>query len=91
MTKTERLRARFASGMSEARISDDEWQEEFLPMLEDAARYRWLCGRMFVKRNAAVPDRYGLNEYLLSEDIDEADDSRYIDAAIDAARSEETP
>lgn len=42
MTKIERLRKNFASGMSEARISDSDWEEEFLPMLEDAERYRWL-------------------------------------------------
>jgi len=54
----------------------------------DAARYRWLRGRMFVKRNAAVPDRYGLDGLLLSEGIYELDDSRYIDQAIDAAMQE---
>lgn len=42
MTKIERLKLRFASGMSEGRISEDEWLHEFLPMLEDAERYRWL-------------------------------------------------
>ena len=54
----------------------------------DAARYRWLRRQMFVKRNAAVPDRYGLDGLLLAEGIDELDDSRYIDQAIDAAMQE---
>ena len=38
MTKIERLKLRFASGMSEGRISSDEWELEFLPMIEDAER-----------------------------------------------------
>lgn len=51
----------------------------------NAMRYLWLRERMFVKRNGAVPDCYGLDEYLLAEGICEAEDSRYIDAAIDRA------
>ena len=39
MTKIERLKHRFASGMEEGRISSDEWKDEFLPMIEDAERF----------------------------------------------------
>jgi len=42
MTKIERLRKNFASGMSEARISDSDWEDEFLPMLEDAERFNYM-------------------------------------------------
>jgi hypothetical protein len=39
MTKIERLKLRFASGMSEGRISSDEWELEFLPMLDRAEKH----------------------------------------------------
>lgn len=40
---------------------------------------------MSVHRHRAIPDRYGLDEYFLSEGIDELNDDQYLDAAIDAA------
>jgi len=58
---------------------------EIAKLQEEAEAYRWLRARMFVQRNGAVPDRYGLSEYLLAEDINEEDDVSYINAAIRAA------
>lgn len=48
MTRIEQLRQRFVAGMAQGNISAEDWEEEFLPMLEDAARWRFL-------RNNALP------------------------------------
>lgn len=56
---------------------------------KDAERYRWLRSQMFVHRNTAIPDRYGLDDFLLSEGIVEPDDHKYINQAIDAAMRED--
>ncbi len=76
---------KWADWCKEAEAERDALAEKVKAMEDDARRYRWLRSQMFVRRNAAVPDRYGLDEYLLSEGIDEQDDAKFIDAAIDAA------
>ena len=82
MTKIERLRKNFASGMSEARISDDSWAEEFLPMLEDAERYRWLrndAGQSLIPKVpawiAGAGNQYIDEDWLLGIRADEVIDS----------------
>ena len=81
MTKIERLKLRFASGMSEGRISSDEWELEFLPMILDAERYRWLRANpvqpwVSFKFVTNYPD--GVLPHNMAP---------WIDAAIDSART----
>lgn len=40
MTRIEQLRKRFAAGMAEGKISAEDWEEEFLPMIADAEKWR---------------------------------------------------
>lgn len=82
MSKLAKLRKGFASGMSEARISDDQWNDEFVPMIEDAERLAFLI-------------KYGMGTWV---DIptDQPDVTHritlYTREEIDAARQpEETP
>ena len=46
----DKLRRNFATGMTSARISDDEWRDVFLPVIEDAEKYfalrKWVDERM---------------------------------------------
>lgn len=72
MTRIDQLRKRFASGMAQGTISAEDWEAEFLPMLEDAERYRWL------RSSDRMPDE--INKVI------DKDDFR-LDAAIDAART----
>lgn len=68
MTRIDQLRKRFASGMAQGTISAEDWEEEVLPMMEDAARYRWL-------RDAGADERNRLEHYAgpaLEEAIDSA-------------------
>lgn len=72
------------------RLADaiDAYLREREALKRDAERYRWLRSRMSVHRHRAMPDRYGLDEYFLSEGIDELNDDQYLDEAIDAAMRE---
>ena len=38
----DKLRRNFATGMTSARISDDEWRDVFLPVIRDAERFAWV-------------------------------------------------
>lgn len=86
MTKIERLKLRFASGMSEGRISEDEWLHEFLPMLEDAERYRWLreCSPYRSDRNMFVEQNIYHGGKFMERNHP---DRESLDRAIDAART----
>lgn len=86
MTKIERLKLRFASGMSEGRISKDDWLHEFLPMLEDAERYRWLRDKRTTYGLSAQFDDVGQQVFYLRLPGYGAMASD-VDSAIDAART----
>lgn len=43
MTRIDQLRQRFAAGMAKGTISAEDWEEEFLPMLEDSPRLDWIA------------------------------------------------
>ena len=74
MTRIDQLRQRFAAGMAEGKISHEDWEEEFLPMILDAERYRWLCdGNGYFLEHKTLCGHS--NEKILA------------DAAIDSART----
>lgn len=84
MTKIERLKLRFASGMSEGRISSDEWELEFLPMLADAARYQAMREGV-MDTDGTLRASFAAIDPTNAETREDFD--LYIDAAIDAART----
>jgi len=93
VTKIERLKLRFASGMSEGRISDDEWLHEFLPVLEDAARWDWarsnwqnICTATGVDENGS----YGVVDLFIGVGDHHPYAKGTLDAAIDVARNNTT-
>ena len=71
----DKLRRNFATGMTSARISDDEWRDVFLPVIRDAERYAWLRDG-----NGYFPEENWLTG---GEEMDEA-----IDAAMSATTEE---
>ena len=77
-------------GADDLRAALTHFAAQSAEAVRDGERYRWLRARMFVQRNAGVPDRYGLADYLLADDITEPKDSKYIDRAIDAAMQEQS-
>lgn len=91
MTKIERLKLRFASGMSEGRISSDEWELEFLPMLENALRWK-VVSKFF--RDGRIPGPAHGRPIRVVETCPMSGDetllrdiTKEVDAAIDAART----
>lgn len=78
MSKLAKLRNGFASGMSEARISDDQWNDEFLPMLADAERYAFLRRGGGIKSQHPCPYKIHDGQRVVVGGAD-------LDAAIDAA------
>ena len=80
MTKIERLKHRFASGMEEGRISSDEWKDEFLPMIEDAERYRWLRQGGSIKSQHPCPYKIQDSQLVVVGGVS-------LDDEIDTARN----
>ena len=86
MSKLAKLRKGFASGMSEARISDDQWNDEFLPMMIDAERYRWLrddCDWTITADQSGTKLSVNLGTEVMAIGPDEIE----FDSAIDTTRN----
>jgi hypothetical protein len=65
VSKIERLRKNFATGMAEGSISSEDWEHEFLPMIEDAERYAWLRdGVVFIPEEEIAAGGIELDELI---------------------------
>ena len=85
----DKLRRNFATGMTSARISDDEWRDVFLPVIRDAERYRAIRDNLGDWRLMVWNGKW--SEVTGNpDDIDVNADMDVRNAAIDAAMSATT-
>ena len=82
----DKLRRNFATGMTSARISDDEWRDVFLPVIREAERFAWLkCNPVQPWVTFKFATNYPGEPWVLPHNM-----APWIDEAIDDAMSATT-